>query len=89
MDAPDEFLTIGDFFGDDIGIKGRTIVDKEFPVAVENHSPERRHVLEPDPVALGLESVGRALKNLEEPQPQQEHGEHSDHEEGQPGQSLS
>jgi hypothetical protein len=89
VEAPDELITIVDFLRDDIGVKGRTVVDKEFPVAIENHSPERRHVLEAYPVVLGLDPVGRALNDLEKPQSQQEHGKNGDHKEGEFAQPLS
>jgi len=89
MKAPDELLTIGDFFRDDIGIKGGTVIDKQFPVAVEKHSAERGHILESDPVVLRLNPVRGSLEDLQKPQPQQEHDKHSDHEEGQPAESLS
>jgi len=88
MKAPDELLTIGDFFRDDIGIKGGTVIDKQLPVAVEKHSAERDHILEPDPVVLRLNPVRGSLEDLEKPQPQQEHDKHSDHQEGQPAESL-
>jgi hypothetical protein len=89
MNASDEFVAIGHFFRNDIGIKGGTVVHKEFPVPVEKHATERRHILEPNPVVLRLDSVRRTLKDLEKPQPQQEHDKHGDHEEGQIDQSLS
>jgi len=89
MKAADELLTIGDFFRDDIGIKGGTVVDKQFSVTVEKHSAVRGHILEPDPVVLRLNPVRGPLEDLEKPQPQQEHDKHRDHEEGQRAESFS
>jgi hypothetical protein len=89
VEAPDELITIVDFLRDDIGVKRGAVVDKELSVAIENHSPERRHVLEADPVVLGLDPVGRALNDLEKPQSQQEHGKNNGHEEREFAQPLS
>jgi hypothetical protein len=83
MKAPDELLTIRDFLGDDIGIKGGTVVDQELPVSVEKHSAERGHILEPDPVVLRLNPVRGPLEDLEKPQPQQKHEKHCHHDERQ------
>jgi hypothetical protein len=89
VEALDELLTVRNFFRNDIDVKGRAVVDEEFPVAVEKHPAESCHILEPDPVALRLDAESGSLKDLKKPQPQQEHNKHGDHEEGQLDQPLS
>jgi hypothetical protein len=71
-----------DLFWNNVEVVGWTVVNKYFGVSIQDHSPERRNVLEPYSIVFGFGTVGRSIHHLQEPQPHNQNAKYNEHKQG-------